>query len=310
MLSTIICAYNEEKGIGKLLDNLSQQRVPPEIEDFEILVVASGCTDGTVPTVKEHMARNQKIRLIEEAERRGKSSAMNRALRASRGDILALIPADVQPVEDGLYHLLLPFRDPNVMVVSGQPVQHPKARVDGLLGYIGDMTYRIWGRLMKTLNDMGVAAHCSGEFMAMRAGVVDHIPEESAVDDAYISIVARRKGYIKYAGKARVYNIMPGNLREYVNQRRRWLFGHFQTRQLTREDPTVMDTIFFSKTRTALKILVEELAEDLRRVPFLLSAVFIEMVIYSLAAADFFMKREYSIWPVITSTKVALDNLE
>jgi hypothetical protein len=159
---------------------------------------------------------------------------------------------------------------------------------------------------MKTLNDMGIAAHCSGEFMAMRAGVVENIPEESAADDAYISIFARRKGYIKYAGDARAYNVMPSNLREYVNQRRRWLFGHFQTRKMTGEDPTVMDTIIFSKTKTALKILVEELAEDLRRIPFLLAAIAIEVLIYGLAAFDTLMKRDYGIWPVIKSTKIAL----
>jgi len=309
MLSTIICAYNEEKGIGELLENLSLQLLPPEVDEHEIIIVASGCTDRTVPIAMEHMARNPRIKLLVEEERTGKASALNKAFKEARGDILTFIPADVQPLEDGLYHLLLPFRDPDVTVVSGQPVQHPKARVGGLIGYIGDMTYRIWGRLMKNLNDMGVAAHCSGEFMAMRKGVVERIPEESAVDDAYISIMARRKGYIKYAERARAYNVMPSNLREYVNQRRRWLFGHFQTRRLTGETPTVMDTIIFSRTKVALKMIVEELTEDLRRIPHLLAAILIEGVIYCLAARDILAKRDYGVWPVIKSTKIPLGNL-
>jgi len=308
MLTTIICAYNEENGVGKLLTNLSKQRLPPEIGDHEIIVVASGCTDRTASIVRDHIASNPKIRLIEEQERRGKASALNRALKEAKGDVLAFVPADVQPATDGLYHLLVPFRSDEVTVVSGQPVQNPGALVGGLLGYIGDMTYRIWGKLMATLNDMGVAAHCSGEFMAMRAGVVERIPEESAVDDAYISIAARRKGFIKYAGRAIAYNVMPRTLREYVNQRRRWLFGHFQTRRLTGEEPTVMDTIIFSRTKTALKILVDEIAEDVGRIPYLFAAVLVEGIIYCLSTVDFLRGREYGVWPVIRSTKVAVDD--
>jgi cellulose synthase/poly-beta-1,6-N-acetylglucosamine synthase-like glycosyltransferase len=306
MLTTIICAYNEENGIGKLLTNLSKQRLPPEIEDHEIIVVASGCTDRTVSIVERRVASDPRIRLIEEGERRGKASALNKALREAKGDVIAFVPADVQPARDGLYHLLLPFRNDEVTVVSGQPIQNPGALVGGLLGYIGDMTYRIWGRLMATLNDMGVAAHCSGEFMAMRAGVVAMIPEESAVDDAYISIAARRKGFIKYAGRAVAYNVMPRTLREYVNQRRRWLYGHFQTRRLTGEEPTVMDTIIFSRTKTALKILVDEIAEDLGRLPYLLAAVLVEGIIYCLSTVDFLSKRKYGVWPIIKSTKIAV----
>jgi len=307
MLTTIICAHNEENGIGALLDNLSMQRVPPEIEDQEILIIASGCTDRTVPIVRKYMTQNQDIRLFEEKERKGKASALNKALTEARGDILVYLPADVQPLDDGLFHLILPFRDPEVMAVGGQPIQHPKAQVRGLIGYIGDMAFRLWGRLIKNLNDMGVAAHCSGEFMALRAGVVERIPEESAADDSYIAIMARRKGHIIYAENAQAYNVMPSNLREYINQRRRWLFGHLQTRKMTGEYPTVMDTMIFSKPILAMKILVEELAENLKRIPFLFAAVLIEGIVYLSAAVDLMMRRRYEIWPVIRSTKIALD---
>lgn len=303
-LSTIICAHNEEKGIGKLLDNLSRQRLPEEIEDHEIVVVASGCTDGTLPIIKAFRGLNPRIRLVVEEERRGKASALNKALVVAGGEILALIPADVQPVEDGLYHLLLPFRDSKVMVVTGQPVQHPSLGRKGLIGYIGEMTFRIWGRLIRTLNDMGIAAHCSGEFMAMRSGIVDRIPEESAADDSYIAIMARRRGLIKYARRAIAHNIMPSNLREYVNQRRRWLFGHFQTRRMTGEEPTVMDTVFFTQTKIAIKVLTEEISEDPRRVPFLCAAILIECLIFGLAAYDHLAKRDYGVWPIIKSTKI------
>ena len=73
-ISIIICAYNEENGIGRLLKNLDTQRLPSEITDYETIVVASGCTDRTVSIVKAFMSENSKIRLIEQKKRRGNIS--------------------------------------------------------------------------------------------------------------------------------------------------------------------------------------------------------------------------------------------
>jgi len=302
-LSIIICAYNEERGIQRLLHNLTIQRQPPEVTDTEIIVVASGCTDGTVPVVKAFMAEHPEVTLIEEAARRGKASAMNRALAVAAGDVIVSIPADVVPVDEGLYHLLLPFRDPAVTAVSGKPMERPEDRSHGFLGQVANITYAFWEKQMKTLNDAGVAAHSSGEFMAMRAGVVTWIPEECAAEDSYISIMARRKGFIKFVSQAVAYNRMPTNILDYVNQRRRWLFGHFQTHRLTGEYPTVMDTLIFHRPHLALRIIRDVIQEAPQRLLGFFATAVIEAGIYALAVIDRVTRRQYAIWPIIQSTK-------
>jgi len=304
-LSMVICAYNEEKSIGPLLENLMCQRVPPEIGDREIIVVASGCTDRTVDVVKRHMAGNANIRLVEEAKRLGKASALNRAFEASTGDYVALVPADVCPVDNALFNLLVPFRNGDVSAVSGRPMQDPRRTPKGFMGYLARMTYRLWGRLMKKLNDSGQAAHCSGEFMAIRSDVRTVIPDECAVDDAYIAILAKKKGLIKFAPNAICYNLLPSNLVDYVNQRRRWLYGHFQTKRLTGEYPTVLDTMVFSRPSVVAQVLAEEIVERPREIGYLISAIAVEAVIYMLSILDRVFRRQYGVWPVIRSTKYA-----
>lgn len=301
----VICAYNEEKSIGPLLENLMCQRVPPEIEDREIIVVTSGCTDRTVDVVKRHMAGNANIRLVEEAKRLGKASALNRAFEASTGDYVALVPADVCPVDNALFNLLVPFRNGDVSAVSGRPMQDPRRTPKGFMGYLARMTYRLWGRLMKKLNDSGQAAHCSGEFMAIRSDVRTVIPDECAVDDAYIAILAKKKGLIKFAPNAICYNLLPSNLVDYVNQRRRWLYGHFQTKRLTGEYPTVLDTMVFSRPSVVAQVLAEEIVECPREIGYLISAIAVEAVIYMLSILDRVFRRQYGVWPVIRSTKYA-----
>jgi len=308
-LTILICAYNEEKCIGALLENLSNQKLPPEVTDYEVIVVASGCTDKTVPIVRRHASKNSRIKLIEEDERKGKAEAINRGLAASQGDIIVLIPADILPAKNGLYNLLLPFRDPKVTAVTGRPVQNPQLQRGGVTGFLMSMAFRIWGRLMKILNDKGLAGHCSGEFMAVRSNVVERIPEECVADDSYISIMAKRRGLIKFEPKAVCYNNMPSNIVDYINQRRRWLYGHFQTQKLTGECPTVMNTMVFHKPRLVLKVLSDEVRSCPRDTPFLICAILVEAIIYVLTMIDKLTRRKYFAWPIIRSTKVQLSGV-
>jgi len=305
MLSIVVCAYNEEGSIGPLLENLICQRVPPEVVEREIVVVASGCTDATVEVVRRYVGGTVTVKLVEQEARLGKASALNRAFAVCEGDCVVLVPADVCPAAGAMFNLLVPFRDRSVSAVSGQPVQDPRVLSDGFVGYLAGMTYRLWGRLMRRLGERGEAGHCSGELMAVRKGVVTAIPEGCAADDSYIAIVARRKGVIAFASGAVGHNLMPRNIVDYVNQRRRWLFGHFQTKKVTGEFPTVMDTLVFSRPSVVLRVLVEEVAECPERAVFLVAAVVVEALIYVLAVFDHVLRREYGVWPVIRSTKYA-----
>jgi hypothetical protein len=156
---------------------------------------------------------------------------------------------------------------------------------------------------MRKLNDKGQAAHCSGEFMAIRRDVRAVIPDGCAADDSYIAIVAKRKGLIKFASKAIGYNLLPSNLLDYVNQRKRWLFGHFQTKRVTGEYPTVLDTMVLYKPDVVLQVLVEEIVERPGEIGYLISAIVVEAVIYMSCIVDHILHRRYGVWPVIKSTK-------
>jgi cellulose synthase/poly-beta-1,6-N-acetylglucosamine synthase-like glycosyltransferase len=302
-LSIVVCAYNEEKSIGPLLKNLQGQRVPSEIADQEIIVVASGCTDKTVNKVKENVNGQAKIRLIEEETRRGKASALNKAFEVSTGDYVVLIPADVEPAEDALYNLLAPFKDGDVSAVSGRPVQNPKKASESFASHMAETTYRLWEKLMKKLDHDNQMVHCSGEFMAIRSNAKTTIPDGCAADDSYIAIVAKKKGVIRFAANAVCYNLLPSNIVDYINQRRRWLYGHFQTKEATGEYPTVMDTIVLSKPNIAFQVLTEEVREQPKRLHYLTGAILVETAICLLSITDHVFRRQRGVWPIIKSTK-------
>src|SRR5512135_200328 len=87
-----IMAYNEEANIGHALHAvLEQQGSTICIE--EIIVVASGCTDQTVPIVAEITLREPRVRLCIQEKREGKASAINLFLKEATSEVVVLMCA-------------------------------------------------------------------------------------------------------------------------------------------------------------------------------------------------------------------------
>jgi len=105
LCSVGVIVYNEAANIGKLLDALLQQR-SEKTEIAEIIVVSSACTDGTDDIVREFEKKHSKIKLITEAERGGKSSAINKFIKASKSELLIIESGDTIPAEDTVEKIL------------------------------------------------------------------------------------------------------------------------------------------------------------------------------------------------------------
>ncbi len=75
-----IMAYNEEANIAQTLSAVLNQH-GPSMQVEEIIVIASGCTDRTVPIVAEIALREPRVRLCIQEKREGKASAINLFLK-------------------------------------------------------------------------------------------------------------------------------------------------------------------------------------------------------------------------------------
>ena len=100
-----VTAYNEEENIGNLLEALLDQHLH-RVELAEVIVVASACTDRTVPIIREFMARDSRVRLIEQATREGKTSAVNLFIQNANHNICVLESGDTIPHEYAIEHLV------------------------------------------------------------------------------------------------------------------------------------------------------------------------------------------------------------
>lgn len=211
-----VTAYNEEENIGPLLAALIDQHLH-RVEIGEIIVVASACTDRTVPIVREYMARDPRVKLIEQARREGKTSAVNLFIGAAQHDICVLESGDTIPHEYAVEHMVRMFADPAIGMVGAQKtaVNTP----DHIVGLLSHLRLRMEHELCLEIPRLG-------EMIAFRK-VFDYIPPDVAMDEAFVEALVVKMGLqVKYAPDAIVYNTGPTTIHDFVRQRRRNHAGH------------------------------------------------------------------------------------
>jgi len=218
-----ICAYNEEKNIGRLLSFLQKERF--EFNLKEIIVVASGCTDRTVNIVRKFTRKNKKIKLIVERKRRGKASAVNVILRKAKGEVIVFIGADNIPLRGSINKLVKPLLKEGVGASSGHPIP---MEGKGLKAKVEEIVWNLHDEVCKRFPKI------SGELFAIKASLIRKIPSTIINDDSYFAAQIIRKGSkIAYVSDAITYMISKDyGLFSHLKRRRRIARGYLQLREL------------------------------------------------------------------------------
>jgi glycosyltransferase involved in cell wall biosynthesis len=86
-VSVIIPAYNRLPMLKEAVDSVLAQ----DFEDFELIVVDDGSTDGTADEMKRYGGR---VRLLRHPENRGVSAARNRGILNAKGKYIAFLDSD------------------------------------------------------------------------------------------------------------------------------------------------------------------------------------------------------------------------
>ena len=116
-ISVIIPAFNEEKSIGHVLDDLPQGKLN------EIIVVNNACTDNTADVAKSHGAR-----VIEETRRGYGSACLKGISELNDPNIVVFIDGDYSDYPEELEKLVEPIKAGKADFVIGSRMILPDSR--------------------------------------------------------------------------------------------------------------------------------------------------------------------------------------
>jgi biofilm PGA synthesis N-glycosyltransferase PgaC len=207
-----VMAYNEEKNIARCLEAILTQKLH-KTRIKEIFVVASGCTDQTIPIVKRLAKTDKRINLLIQKERMGKSSAVNLFLKHAKAKI--------------------------VVCAGAHPI--PSDSQDRFFGFAAHLLWELH-------HQVALMSPKMGEMVAYRK-IFERIPYASAVDEATVEpLIVGQEYLLKYIPGAIVLNKGTENLTEFIKQRRRIYSGHLSLKKIQGYQ---VSTLGFGKTLIA-----------------------------------------------------------
>jgi len=291
-----VMAHNEVRNVGRLLDVLLEQ-ADAGSGIREIIVVASGCTDGTESEVERRAERDSRIRLISEPERRGKAAAINIFLEEASEPVCVVVCGDTLPAPGAVARLTAPLADPSVGMSGARPVPlNDKNTFPGfVVHFLWDLHHQVALKQPKC-----------GEMIAFRK-VFGRLPDDTIVDEPQIEALVREAGLgVVYAPEAVVYNLGPDNLREIIMRRRSIVAGYMRLGRRTDYRTSSQRLRWWLLCHVAGKVLRSE-APALR----VFGAMLVELISRHLGWWDAnFSKKLLNLWKPAESTKLISDTIQ
>lgn len=221
-VSILLSVFNEEKVIGKKIENLLSLDYPKE--KLEILVGSDGSTDGTASILK-HYAKQVIVEFSQERE--GKARMLNHLAQKAKGEILVFTDARQRIGREAIHSLVRHFGDPKVGGVSGELfLGTDHGSVGKGLGFYWN--YEKFIRKKESEIDSVIGA--TGALYAVRHSLYEPIPGETILDDLYLPMKIASKGYrILFEEKAEVYDEASKESRQEYERKVRTLAGNYQS---------------------------------------------------------------------------------
>jgi glycosyltransferase involved in cell wall biosynthesis len=120
-VSLIICTRDRSRQLRACLESV--RRLTFE-QPWELILVDNGSVDNTANVIKEFIETASVPATYLFEPNRGKARALNRAISAAKGEILAFTDDDCYPAEDFLTPLWGAFADPSVGYIAGRIMLH------------------------------------------------------------------------------------------------------------------------------------------------------------------------------------------
>jgi cellulose synthase/poly-beta-1,6-N-acetylglucosamine synthase-like glycosyltransferase len=288
----IVVSYNDPEGLRQLIDPLLSS-------PFERIVVAYGSSESDDYSFVDEVT-DARLIMIREKGRRGKIAAINSCLEFLHGDIIYLISSDIQFDPSAVMEMEQYFSsEVGVVLPDVIPVER-----SGLVSRTGALLWQIRNASLRNIVEEGGTPH-GGEMIAFRRGLISKMPDV-VNDEEYICMLAASEGMkVIYAENVKINNLTAGNVRDYIRQRIRIIYGHRQMWSLGFQ-PQMMDFLLLSDPMLFFKNIYAAIRKRTDLGAYLLPLLTLEAI--SLLGSYRYGRRENVLmWSFAKSTKPSRD---
>lgn len=237
-LTVVITAYREEKTIAKALECICECKYSGYDKEFQLITVIPDKETNKIATKVISKYKNIQWTRISDPGK-GKPSALNLAFMQAKGKVIILTDGDVYLDKNSIYLISEAFNNPKVMGATGRPISaNSKSTFFGYISHLlADAAHHKRLTTLKGIRSgrsrvfLGSKSNffvLSGYILGMRNFQLQ-LPEDTLVDDAYISYVLLSKGgKLEYLPDAKVFVNYPTNIQDWYRQKLRAVGGYVQ----------------------------------------------------------------------------------
>ena len=222
-VTLMVAAYNEEAFIREKIANTLSLNYPAD--KVQIIFVTDGSSDDTNNIIRSY----PQITLLYEPERRGKTMAVNRAMKFVKTPFVVFSDANTLLNKDVLICMMRHFQDESTGAVAGEKkiIVADQAEAEGA----GEGMYWKYESLLKKWDaELYSVMGAAGELFAIRTSLYEDIPADTILDDFMISFGINKKGYrVAYAPDAYAQETPSASLEDEYKRKVRISAGGFQS---------------------------------------------------------------------------------
>ncbi|HEX7574679.1 MAG TPA: glycosyltransferase [Bacteroidota bacterium] len=227
----LIPAHNEEKVIAATIESMLRLEYPQD--RLTVLVINDGSTDGTRDILLGAAARDRRVALFDVPRGeggRGKSRALNLAMKRVASEVIAIYDADNTPDRNALRYLVAQLIGNKELGAALGKFRTVNKDVNLLTRFINIETLSFQSMLQAGRWQMHNIATLPGTNFVIWTWLIRQLngwDEEALTEDSELSIRVYQEGYkIKFVPYAITYEQEPQTWGVWVRQRTRWVRGN------------------------------------------------------------------------------------
>ncbi len=200
LVSLIVPCYNEEEALPFLYNALCDVRKEVTDHKFEFIFVNDGSRDKTSSVIKGFAENDPDVKYIIFSRNFGKEAAMYAGLEKSKGDLVAIMDADMQDPPSLIPSMIRSIEADEADIIASRRVNRegePKIR-----SFFARMFYKIINRMVEV-----EIADGARDFRLMKRQVVDailNLNERQRFSKGIFAWVGFRTKWIEYVNTERV----------------------------------------------------------------------------------------------------------